>query len=267
MRSVLRTIVPMTACAVTLLSIIPCAHADVIPRNDAAYWSRQRDDWFWYREPPVRRQPKKSPPYPARPKELTDFDALQKKLEDLKRIAVMNPNEANLLAYMRFQRQVMQRAEVFAKRWQRLVWTTPELDPSVSDRPTNAAAIGVFDEQTRVRHGQVVRTLASSHALLFVFRGDCPYCHRLAPILKQFEREFGMTVFPVSLDGGSLPEYPDARPDNGLAARLDARVVPALYLTAPATREIRPVGFGVMALSELVERIATLASASPADPL
>ena len=179
----------------------------------------------------------------------------------------MNPSETNLLAYMRFQRQVMQRAEVFAKRWQRLVWTTPELDASVSGRPTNAAAIGVFDEQTRVRQGQIVRTLASTHALLFVFRSDCPYCHRLAPILKQFEREFGMTVFPVSLDGGSLPEYPGARTDNVLASRLDARVVPALFLTAPATREIRPVGVGVMALSELVERIATLASAPPADPL
>ena len=258
----------MAAYAAMILSIAPCARADAVPRNDAAYWSRQRDGWFWYREPPVRRPLKKSSPAsPSRPKELADFDALQARLEELKRVAVMNPSETNLLAYMRFQRQVMQRAEVFSKRWQRLVWTTPELDASVSGRPTNAAAIGVFDEQTRVRQGQIVRALASSQALLFIFRSDCPYCHRLAPILKQFEREFGMTVFPVSLDGVGLPDYPEARSDNGLAARLDARVVPALFLTAPATREIRPVGFGVMALSELVERIATLASAPPADPL
>ncbi|MBE0613790.1 MAG: hypothetical protein IH604_09015, partial [Burkholderiales bacterium] len=38
----------------------------------------------------------------------------------------------------------------------------------------------------------------------------------------------------------------------------------ALYLTAPATREIRPVGFGVMSMTDLVERIAALAQDAPA---
>ena len=65
------------------------------------------------------------------------------------------------------------------------------------------------------------------------------------------------------MDGGTLPEYPNARSDNGIAARLDAKAVPALYLTAPATREIRPVGFGVMSMTDLVERIATLAEDVP----
>ena len=46
----------------------------------------------------------------------------------------------------------------------------------------------------------------------------------------------------VSLDGRGLPEYPNAAPDNGIAARLNASVVPALFLTAPAQRDIRPVG-------------------------
>ena len=76
-----------------------------------------------------------------------------------------------------------------------------------------------------------------------------------------------MTVFPVSLDGRGLPEYPSPQPDNGIATRLNASVVPALYLTAPSKREIRPVGFGVMAFTDLVERIATLAGQPREDPL
>ena len=184
---------------------------------------------------------------------------MQKKLEDLKRVAVMNPTDSNLLAYMRYQRFVMDKSELFSERWQRLVWTVPELDYGLTGRPTNAMAIGAFDEQQQARQAQVVRGLASTHGLLFIFRSDCPYCHRFAPILKRFEQEFGMTVFPVSLDGGGLPEYPNPQLDNGIAARLNASVVPALYLTAPSKREIRPVGFGVMAMTELLERIATLA--------
>ena len=98
----------------------------------------------------------------------------------------------------------------------------PSLDYGLTGRPTNAMAINAFDEQQRDRQAQAVRSLAATHGLIFIFRSDCPYCHRFAPILKRFEEEFGMTVFAVSLDGRGLPEYPNAQPDNGIAARLNA---------------------------------------------
>jgi conjugal transfer pilus assembly protein TraF len=238
------------------------------PEPSSTYWLRNREGWFWYRDPPASvKPPKAAPPPPSRPAELVEFEAMQQRLDELKRVAVMNPTDANLVAYMRYQRFVMNKSEVFAERWQRLVWTVPELDYGLTGRPTNAMAIGAFDEQQRDRQAQVVRSLAATHGLLFIFRSDCNYCHRLAPILKRFEQEFGMTVFPVSLDDRGLPEYPNPQPDNGIATRLNASVVPALYLTAPTKRQIRPVGFGVMAMTELVERIAALAQDPREDPL
>lgn len=228
------------------------------------YWLRHREGWFWYRDPAPTKPTSRSVPAPTqRPKDLTDFEAMQHRLEDLKRIAVMNPANDNLLAYMRFQRLVMNKSARFAARWQRLVWRVPELDYGLTGRPTNAIAINVFDDEQRDRDAQTVRGLATTHGVIFVFRGDCPFCHRFAPILKRFAQDFGMTVLAVSLDGGTLPEYPDARPDNGIAARLHASAVPALYLTAPATRQIQAVGFGLMSMSELVERIAALARDTP----
>ena len=243
------------------------ADAPSNPEPRGTYWLRNREGWFWYREPPQRLPPPKaSAAPPSRPQALVEFEAMQRRLEDLKRIAVMNPSDTNLLAYMRYQRYVMNKSEVFAERWQRLVWTVPELDYGLTGRPTNSMAIGAFDERQRERQAQVIRALAATHGLLFIFRSDCPYCHRFAPILKRFEQEFGMLVFPVSLDGRGLPEYPNPQPDNGIATRLNASTVPALYLTAPSKRQIRPVGFGVMALTDLVERIAALAQ-EPNDPL
>ena len=235
---------------------------DPMPVSDApeaamTYWRQQREGWFWYRDPVP---PKTRPPSSTKaPKDLNDFETLQRRLEDLKRVAVMNPTDTNMLAYMRLQRMVMDKSQVFADRWQRLVWSAPDLDYGLSGRPTNAMAINVFDDQQRDRDAQTVRSLATTHGLIFVFRGDCPFCHRFAPILKRFEQDYGMTVLAISLDGGTLPEYPDARPDNGMAARLNATAVPALYLTAPARREIRPVGFGLMSMSDLLERVAALA--------
>lgn len=224
------------------------------------YWLRNQEGWFWYRDPaPVTPRPTSKPATSQRQKTLSDFVAMQQRLEDLKRVAVMNPSNNNLTAYMRYQRWVMNKSAHFAERWQRLVWSVPELDYGLTGRPTNAMAINAFDDQRRDRDADTVRGLAATHGLLFVFRSDCPFCHRFAPILKRFEQEFGMTVLAVSLDGAALPEYPHAQPDNGIAARLNPSAVPALYLTAPTTREIQPVGFGLMSLSELIERIATLA--------
>ncbi|MBK7458257.1 MAG: conjugal transfer protein TraF [Betaproteobacteria bacterium] len=247
--------------AQTLADDIPAV--DPMPLSDApdvamTYWRQHREGWFWYRDP---LPPKPRPPSttPKKPKDLADFESLQQRLEELKRVAVMNPTDTNLLAYMRFQRMVMDKSQVFADRWQRLVWSAPDLDYGMSGRPTNAMAINVFDDQQRDRDGQTVRSLAATHGLIFVFRSDCPFCHRFAPILKRFEQDYGMTVLAISLDGGTLPDYPDARPDNGMAARLNATAVPALYLTAPARREIRPVGFGLMSMSDLLERVAALA--------
>ena len=230
------------------------------------YWQQHREGWFWYRDPPppkARPTPKKLTT-PARPRELGDFEAMQQRLETLKRVAVMNPTDDNLMAYMRFQRMVMDRSQVFADRWQRLVWREPSLDYASDGRPTNTLAIAAFDQRQSEQDRAAVRQLATTHGLVFVFRSDCPFCHRFAPILKRFAQQHGLAVLAVSLDGGALPEYPDARTDNGVAARLNARAVPALYLTQPSRREFRPVGFGMMSDTDLLERIAALAR--EADP-
>jgi conjugal transfer pilus assembly protein TraF len=235
------------------------------------YWGRTQEGWFWYRVPPAPPNPEEAaapaPPRPettapapqrARPPELDTFDAMQARLEELKRVAVINPSDANMTAYMRYQRQVMDTAERFAQRWQRLVWSEPDLDYALSGRPTQALAVAAFDAQRQSEQEQAVRSLAASHGLIFVFRGDCPFCHRFAPILKRFAQTHGLTVLPISLDGGTLPEFPDARPDNGMAARLNARAVPALYLTQPRLREIRTVGFGLMSEADLLDRLSSL---------
>lgn len=256
----LRGLRPLLLQVALTLALRPASAEDAasVPATESApaYWQTQRDGWFWYREPPAT--PPKQQKRDTRPPELPAFEQMQARLETLKRIAVMNPTDQNLATYMHYQRFVMEKSQTFADRWQRLVWTTPALDYALGGRPTNAMAIGVFDDEQRRRNEVRVRALAASHGLIFVFRSDCPYCHRFAPILKRFEETYGMTVVPVSLDGTGLPTYPNPRRNDGLAARLQPEAVPALYLAAPSRREIRPVGFGLMALSELVERIATL---------
>ncbi|MGR5282020.1 conjugal transfer protein TraF [Photobacterium damselae] len=47
------------------------------------------------------------------------------------------------------------------------------------------------------------------YGLAFIFSSRCPYCHKFAPTLVQFAKQTGLTVYPFSVDGAGLPQYPN----------------------------------------------------------
>lgn len=239
---------------------------ELLGEESVNFFKEKSRGWFWYQDPPT---PAKSivKPLPAQKKPLNDAEAalyefkeMQRNLEDLKKIAIMRPTEQNIKAYMYFQQLALERSSTFADQAQRIAWTTPQLDASINARPTNNIATQVYDELQKQQQRQSLSNLANSHGLFFVFRSDCPYCHRFAPTLKRFEQMYGIKVFPISLDGKGLPEYPRPAADNGFSARLNTDVVPALYLATPSKKEIQPIGYGLLAETEIIERIYTLTS-------
>ncbi len=143
---------------------------------------------------------------------------------------------------------------------QRLGWTHSQLEVTLEGRPVNALAIQTYNQQEQITQARKIAGLAQDHVIFFFFRGDCPYCHTYAPILKAFAEQNRMTVVPVSLDGGGLPDFPSPRQDNGIARTLNIDQVPATFLTQPATGTITPLGFGVLSTSQLSERITVVMS-------
>lgn len=258
-------------CTALAVSAQPAAAQDPPPSEQAQeassterYWADRERGWFWYqRPPPAAKRPKQLPPTavvppvePAPPVELLEFDALQKRIEALRNIAIIRPTEHNLRNYLAIQAEVIDKASVFADVAQRVIWANPDFDYTVTGRPVNAKALEVYDRAALdVREGTAL-ALARDHALFFFFRSDCPYCHQFGPYLKAFEAKFGLTVVPISVDGGPLlPTFPTPRIDNGIAHTLDVRQVPALFLVAPESGRIVPIGYGVLSESELLERL------------
>ena len=96
--------------------------------------------------------------------------------------------------------------------------------------------------------------------LFFFYRSDCPYCHAFAPTLAAFQARHGIQVVAISVDGGPLPSFPNARPDNGIATALKVSQVPAVFLAQPFTGRITPIGFGVLSESQLLERLAIVST-------
>ena len=241
------------------------------PASPAApYWSDAWRGWHFYEDPgpedgtvapPVRKlQPVRPPPTAARALELVEFERLQKTLEDYRNIAIMRPTEGNVRRYMELEAQVVSRASYFADVAQRVAWATPALDPTLQGRPVNAKALEVFDLQQREIRTASVAALGRDHVLFFFYRSDCPYCHAFAPTLAAFESRHGIQVVAVSVDGGPMPGFPNARPDNGIAGALQVTQVPAVFLAQPFTGKVIPIGAGVLSESQLLERIAIVSS-------
>ena len=231
------------------------------------FWGDYRRGWHFYEDPePEVTPPQKLPPRAkeatpeSRPPELVEFARLQKRLEDYRNIAIIRPTEANVRRYMELESRVVARASTFADVAQRVAWATPELDPTLQGRPVNAKALEVFEQQQMSQRTENIGTLGRDHVLFFFFRGDCPYCHAFAPTLGAFEARYGIKVVAISIDGGTMPGFPDARRDNGIATTLKVSQVPAVYLAQPFTGKIMPIGFGVLSESQLLERISIVSA-------
>ncbi|CAM3191088.1 conjugal transfer protein TraF [Janthinobacterium lividum] len=227
-----------------------------------------RRGWHFY-DDPARYEPQKEivspapvalpkPTTPQPPPEVKALRELQLQLEQLKAVAVMNPTVANVRRYMELESKIVRNASLFADLSQKVAWANPDLDPTTQGRPVNAQALEVFEQVQMQERSSALANIGSDHILMFFFRGDCPYCHAYGPVLRAFSTKYRIQVLPVSLDGGAVPGFTNARTDNGTAATLNVKQVPALFLAQPITGKIMPVGFGVLSEGQLVERIDAL---------
>ncbi|MCL1960638.1 MAG: conjugal transfer protein TraF [Desulfovibrionaceae bacterium] len=265
-----RPVVSLAAALLTGILASAAALAQDPATRPAPYWSDAWRGWHFYEDPlpedqeaPPPASPSSQPPSPQAPTrapELIEFERLQKTLEEYRNIAIMRPTESNVRRYMELEALVVNQASFFADMAKRVAWATPELDPTLQGRPVNAKALEVFDETERAERSRTVAELGNDHVLFFFYRSDCPYCHAFAPTLQAFQEQHGIQVVAISIDGGPMPGFPDARRDNGIANTLQVSQVPAVFLAQPFTGQITPIGFGVLSESQLLERIAIVSS-------
>jgi conjugal transfer pilus assembly protein TraF len=180
----------------------------------------------------------------------------QRRLEDLRHIAVVNPSFDNVRRYMEFEQFIYRQATTFSEVARRVGLALQPPSDDIAMRPGNSLGARVFDDQKRQVNAARLDSLKTTHALFYFFRADCPYCRAFTPTLVNFERDLGVQVLPISLDGKGLPEYPLFKTDNGIARTLNVTSVPALYLVEPAAGKVIALGSGVMAKQEILERIS-----------
>jgi len=235
------------------------------------YFTGAREEgWFWYQDPdpvkpPVEETPSRAPSTapvtqsPSRSDALKAFDQFKQSIEDAKNTMIAEPSPENVRRYVELQTKLVKRSSEVADAFQRVVWANPQFD-FTQKRPVVSTGLRAYEMTQEETKRQTFERLAANNVFYFFFRGDCPYCHAFAPTLLSFAQATGIKVFAISVDGGSLPQFPEPHLDNGIGERLGVSMVPALYLATLATGDIVPVGFGALSDTDLEERLVALAN-------
>ena len=181
---------------------------------------------------------------------------MRKELEEARAAAILDPTPVKVTEYLRRQKIMLEKASVFSDAFRRAVWTTPELDYTLK-RPVGALAKRLWSDNRRAERDGVLARLDERYGLIYLGKAGCGGCRVFGPLLRAFSMRHGLDVLAVSLDGGPLEGWSEAAPDNGRAERLGlgGAPLPAVVLFDTLTKEVLPVGFGVLAEDQLAERI------------
>lgn len=223
-----------------------------------SFWQSHAQGWHWYESKPVPQD--NLPPQPSQtPSSAAQTLAqIQVALKESRAQALLDPTPEHVANYIALQNLIVGQATAFGNVWQQVIWQTPSLNYSLA-HPTNQLAQQVQTDQIRANNQQTLKQLAKHYGLFFFFSSTCPYCHKFAPTIKDVEETYGFSVIPVSLDGGSLPEYPNPERDSGQANMFHVTQWPAVFLVDPKAKKIIPVTFGLISEDELTQRIVELA--------
>ena len=231
--------------------------AGIPPYNNTSEWTQRPDRGWHFFDDPVP-EPESDVPAPSSP--TTGPEQLQqwkKELEDARATAIMTPTRDNVMRYIVLQQKTLAQANEFSKTYTRVFWERPELGVAL-EHPASAVGVALDQQLTRDKQRDAVMQLADTKGLFFFFKRSCPYCEAQAPILRNFAAQYGLQVVAISLDGSRLPEFPDSRADNGLAAELGVRATPAIFMVDPYQRNIMLLAYGLLTESELLSRIEML---------
>lgn len=219
------------------------------------FYDRHAEGWFWYEKSKKEELTIEEESQSLTPQQASRIlQQEQAQLKSLLDLAVVQPTPKNIRNYMVMQQKIVNRAKSFSDYWSVVVYTNRELDSEVSF-PTSHLARGLYQDEELENHTKAIKNLSKTYGLFYFFSGNCKYCHNFAPIVKSFAEKYGWTVFAVSLDGGSLLEFPDAKLNNGIAEAFQVQGTPTLIAVDPITREVIPIAYNITSEAELERRI------------
>ena len=228
--------------------------------QDSFYCAERRlGYWFYCARPRPVEQPE--PPAPPPTSATSQLDEITAQLRELKAKAILEPTPANVRAYIRFQREQLDRASLFSDVWQRAIWQDPELDYTLQ-RPVSTLGKRQWQDARNADRNAAMAQLSERYGLFYFFAQSCGACEVMSPIVQSVASTWHIAVRAISTDGGPSRHFPNYTVETNQRTRmgLEPKVTPAVVLWDAVTRRAIPIGYGVMSADELQDRIYLLTS-------
>lgn len=240
-------------------------HVDTPTASQDPFYCGERrlGTWFYCERPKPAERTGATPAAPA----VTyrqQLDQIGARLEELKAKAILEPTSDNIVAYVRYQREQLDRASMFADVWERAIWQHPDLDYTLQ-RPVNTLGKSAWLEQRKTDREATIASLSERYGLFFFYSASCGACEVFSPVVRSLADKYHLSVLPVSMDGGPNPAFPRFVVNHGQYEKmgLEGGQVPALVLFDTYLKKPIPIGYGVMAEDEVLQRIFYLTSVKP----
>ena len=179
------------------------ASSDAAPSAGDEFYCRQRKlgTWFYCDRPKPPASDRSSPATQPAAERLA---AIGRQLDELKARAILDPSEENVAAYIRFQREQLDRASTFSDQWQRTIWQNPDLDYTLQ-RPVSTLGKRAWLDNRSAEEEQALARLSERYGIFYFYAQSCGACDIFAPILKALAEKSGFSVVAVSMDGAAPP--------------------------------------------------------------
>jgi len=228
--------------------------------QDSFYCQERRLGYWFYctRPKPSARDNAQAAPATSATSQL---DAVTAELRELKAKAILEPTPANVTAYIRFQREQLDRASLFSDVWQRAIWQDPDLDYTLQ-RPVSTLGKRQWQDARAAERNAVMAHLSERYGLFYFFAQSCGACEVMSPIVQSVATTWHITVRAISTDGGPSRHFPTYTVETNQRSRmgLEPKITPAVVLWDAAKGQAIPIGYGVMSADELQDRIYLLTS-------
>lgn len=220
----------------------------------STFFQRRAEGWHWYEMIQTENEADAE-------EQLSSPTALinqqKQELEESLYKAIISGQPKDVLEYIEKQKALMDQSTRFAHAWQVAILTHPDLDERVK-HPTEQFSHDAYYKVQQQKRTDLIKSLSNEYGLFFFFKGDCPYCHTFAPVVRGFAEVYGWEVLPISIDGSTVEEFPHPQMDNGIVERLGIQNVPALIAIHPQTKKMIPLAYGVASLEEIERRVEAL---------
>ncbi len=214
--------------------------------------------WYWFEDPPVEEDESEqvNASEPDKEASLDDYtydeiwsmntDDFHKLSDDIRKKAVREPSEKNVLEYAFLQDIARRKAAAFAGTYM----LVSQKYPYLGNRDVSPITGPGLKARTVMQKESVEQTLFNNRDNfgMFVFTGEgCGFCDAQVSILEYFQKEYGWAVKYADIDGGTQ--------SANLAARHGITQVPSILLVHRESGEAMPVSQGVVSMADLSHRL------------